>query len=68
MPIKKTEPMTIWGDFDVRHFDADCPVCKAPAYPSEMCLEELPDYLILYHVCKSCGDTFETVYGLNRVE
>ena len=60
--------LTIWGEFDARDFEAECPYCGNEVTPSEMCLEDLPDYLSLFHRCKSCGSEFETIYGLNRVE
>ena len=54
----------------------ECPLCGGeieyngdfdPEYPKTY-LEGLPDYLSLFHRCKSCGSFFESLYGLNRVE
>lgn len=58
----------IWGEFDCRTFDADCPYCGTPAYPVELFIGDLPDYLIFHHTCPSCEEPFDTVFGLHRIE
>ena len=60
--------LDIWGEFEARGFEAECPYCGDEVTPSEMCLEDLPDYLSLFHRCENCGSVFESLYGLNRVE